>query len=37
MGVRKKRKGYEDDEYVSKKPKMDEVSKSIVQVLGFLI
>lgn len=36
MGVRKKRKGYEDDEYVSKRPKMDEVSKSIVQVLDFL-
>ncbi|NXS62215.1 CCNH protein, partial [Brachypteracias leptosomus] len=29
----KKRKGYEDDEYVSKRPKMDEVSKPIVQVL----
>nr|XP_009506738.1 PREDICTED: cyclin-H [Phalacrocorax carbo] len=31
----KKRKGYEDDEYVSKKSKMDEVSKPIVQVLVF--
>lgn len=35
MGVRKKRKGYEDDEYVTKKPKTDEVSKPIVQVLVF--
>lgn len=35
MGVRKKRKGYEDDDYVAKKSKMDEVSKPIVRVLVF--
>lgn len=28
--ARKKRKGYEDDEYVTKKCKMDEVSKPTV-------
>ncbi|NXD10572.1 CCNH protein, partial [Nothocercus nigrocapillus] len=32
----KKRKGYEDDEYITKKSKMDEVSKSTVQILLFL-
>lgn len=30
LGVRKKRKGYEDDEYVTKKSKMDEVSKPVL-------
>ncbi|NXL53639.1 CCNH protein, partial [Podilymbus podiceps] len=31
----KKKRGYEDDEYVTKKSKVDEVSKPIEQVLGF--
>jgi len=35
MAVRKKRRGFEDDEYVTKKSKKDEVSKPIVHVLVF--